>query len=109
MFLGAFVSGLTTTPEIARANIRVLDFILALAALLLWAIPAVVTLRVTFLALTLALFILALTFAVPVRLILIFVNKGPATGSDRFRELGPSPGEPTSLNDAATTAEQVIV
>ena len=49
MFLGAFVSGLTTTPEMERANIRALVFILTLAALLLRAILAVVTLRVTFL------------------------------------------------------------
>ncbi len=74
----------------AHANIRALGFILTLAALVLRAILAVVPLRVTLLPLKFALFLLARAFAVPAGLVLILVNKCPAAGSDRLRELGSS-------------------
>ena len=108
MFLGALVSGLTSTPEMEHADIRALVLVLALAALLL---RAVVSLRIALLPLSFALVFLVITFtlAVPAGFILIFVDEGPAPVGDRFRELGASPREPISLNHPAATAEQVIV
>ena len=106
MFLRALVSGLTPTPEMERANIRSLVFILALAALLL---RAVVALRVAPLPLSFAFIFLTFTLAVPAGFILIFVDEGPAPVGDRFRELGASPREPISLNHPEAKADQVII